>query len=259
MQKMFFILVASLFASSNIAYAANNVPASSNAGGAKKIVKWVDSSGATHYGDKLPAQEAGRNNSEMNNQGIVVKRNIQAVQSNEVLDQQNLEKERKDKILLASYTKAEEIDLARDRNLQLDQAAVQALTQQKINVTNRTARNNKTAEGFRARKKPLPAYLSEELKLSKTEYANIDKQLTQRKLSMEATRKRYAEEKARFIALKYPDEYPNVAPATTPAAADAPKAEAMSATSGVTSAANPVTPKPNAAPAAKKSSPASPK
>ena len=191
-----------------------------------KIVKWVDSSGVTHYGDKLPAQEAGRNNSEMNNQGIVVKQNVIGNKKNDVIDQQKLEQGRKEKILLASYTNPEEIDLARDRNLQLDHAALQALTQQKLNVTNRTSRNHKTAEGFQARKKEIPLYLSEELKLSKTESANIDKQLTQRKLSMEATRKHYAEEKARFIALKYPDGVPIVTPSTT----DAPKVKAIPAT-----------------------------
>ena len=239
MQKIIFILLASVLASSNITNAANkNEPASSNTGSGKKIVKWVDSNGITHYGDKLPAQEAGRSNSEMNNQGIVVKQNVIGNKKNDVADQLKLEQERKDKILLASYTKPEEIDLARDRNLQLDQAALQALTQQKINVAARTTRNNKAAAGFQARKKPIPPYLSEELKLSKTESANIDKQLAQLKLSMEDTRKHYAEEKARFIALKYPDG----APATT----DAPKVEATPATGRQPATTNPSAPKPNA-------------
>lgn len=187
------ILLVSLVAMSNPAMADS-----------KKIVKWVDSKGVTQYGDKMPASDAGRNNAEMNTQGMVVKKNIAADKSNELQDQQKLEQERKDKILLASYTKAEEIDLAKERNLELDKAALQALSQQKINVTNRTARNNKLAESLKARKKPLPAYLSDELKLSKTEITNIDKQITQRKLSMAATSARYAEEKSRFIALKQP-------------------------------------------------------
>jgi hypothetical protein len=203
MQKILFILMACMFAISNIAYAANkNETISSSTDGGKKIVKWVDSSGVTHYGDKLPAQEAGRNNSEMNNQGMVLKKNIVTVNKNEALDQQKLEQERRDKILLASYTKAEEIDLARDRNLQMDQAAIQALTQQKQSLASRTSRNNKTAQNFQARNKPLPPYLVEELKLSKLESANIEKQLAQRKLSIEAASKHYAEDKDRFIALK---------------------------------------------------------
>jgi hypothetical protein len=168
----------------------------------KKIVKWVDSKGVTQYGDKLPASEAGRNNAEMNTQGMVVKKNVTTNKSNEVQDQQKLEMARKNKILLASYTKAEEIDLAKERNLQLDRAAFQALSQQKINVTNRTANNNQLVDGFKARKKPVPVHLINELKLSKTEIANIDKQLVQRKSNMEATNARYTEEKTRFIALK---------------------------------------------------------
>lgn len=203
MQKISIILFASLLAASSFVVAANNDDAKSQTGG-KKIVKWVDSKGVTQYGDKLPASEAGRNNAEMNTQGIVLKHNISIDKKTEVLDQQKLEKERKDKVLLDSYTSAEEIDLARDRNLQLDQAALQALTQQKINIAGRTARNNKTADSIRARKKPLPAYLVDELKLSKTEIANVDKQLAQRNLSMAATRAHYAEAKARFTALKQP-------------------------------------------------------
>jgi hypothetical protein len=193
MHKIGFIIIFSLLAMSNMAAAEG-----------KKIVKWVDSKGVTQYGDKLPASDAGRNNSEMNTQGMVVKKNVTANKSNDLQDQQKLAQERKDKILLASYTKAEEIDLAKERNLELDKAALQALTQQKINITNRTARNNKLADGFKARKKPLPAYLTDELKLSKSEIANIDKQMAQRKLSMAATNTRYTEEKVRFIALKQP-------------------------------------------------------
>jgi hypothetical protein len=171
----------------------------------KKIVKWVDNKGVTQYGDKLPASEAGRNNAEMNAQGMVVKKNVTTNNSNELQDQQKLDQERKDKILLASYTNAEEIDLAKERNLELDKAALQALSQQKINITNRTARNNKLADGFKAQKKPLPAYLIDELKLSKTEIANIDKQIVQRKSNMAATSARYTEEKLRFMALKQPE------------------------------------------------------
>lgn len=172
----------------------------------KKIVKWVDSSGVTHYGDKLPAQEAGRSNIEMRNSGIVLKKNMVLNQQLAAIDQQKeqakLDQERRDKILLASYTNAEEIDLACARNLETDQATLQALMQQKLIIANRTTRSNKTAQGLIDRNKPLPAHLSNEIKQSQNESDNIDKQIKQRKLNMVATNKRYAEEKSRFIALK---------------------------------------------------------
>jgi hypothetical protein len=210
MQRIIFLLAAAVFSLSGNAFADG-----------KKIVKWVDAKGVTHYGDKMPAQEAGRKNSEMNAQGMVLKQNNMPANKADAADMQKLELERKDKILLASYTKSEEIDAARDRNMQMDQAAIQALGAQKEGVATRSARNNKTAEGFKARNKPLPPYLVEELKLSNLESASIDKQLTQRKLTMEATKAHYAEEKTRFIALKYPDGMPSAATKAEPAPAQA--------------------------------------
>lgn len=118
-----------------------------------KIVKWVDSDGITHYGDKLPSQEAGRNNTEMRNNGIVIKQNIRVDKKTKILDQQKeqgkLAQERADKVLLASYTKPEEIDLACERNLQMDHAALQSLAQNKQNAANRVAHNKKWLKPFR--------------------------------------------------------------------------------------------------------------
>ena len=194
---------------------------SAKADSGKHIVKWVDAQGVTHYGDKLPSQEAGRNNTEINNQGIVVKRNVQTDKNNQAKDEEKLAAQRKDSILLSSYTKVEEIDLARDRNLQMDQASLTALSAQKDSLAGRSARNQKTADDFRQRKKPVPDYLNEELKLSQAEASKVDKQIAERKLSMEATRKHYADEKARFTALKQVNS-----PDASPAPAEAPKPEA---------------------------------
>jgi len=172
---------------------------SANAG---TIVKWVDAQGVTHYGDRLPAQEAGRTNSEISGQGIAVKQKVQPDAKTSSQDEEKLALQRKDSILLASYTKAEEIDLARDRNLQMDQATLQALSSQKVGVLGRTGRNQKLADGFRQNNKPVPAYLAEELKLSQAEASRLDKQIAELKLSMVDTKKRFADEKSRFIELK---------------------------------------------------------
>ena len=210
------------------AEAAGNETDASASGSGKRIVKWVDSQGTTHYGDKLPAQEAGRNNSEMTNQGIVIKRNVKSDTKLEQQDQEKLAAQRKDNILLASYTNAEEIDLARDRNLQMDQASLQALNAQKENVSARIARNQKTALGFETRKKPLPAYLSDELKLGKLESAKLDKQIVGRKQSMEATRKRFTDEKNRFLTLKQASMPDASAMAPVSTAAPQPSSQALS-------------------------------
>ena len=121
-----------------------------NTAHAGKIVKWVDSNGVTQYGDKLPPEYAGRKNTEMDIRGVAVKQNnIKTDPASEADSQQKLEQARKDKILTASYTNANEIDLARERSLEMDKAALTSLSAQKENIAARIARNNQTVDGDR--------------------------------------------------------------------------------------------------------------
>ena len=181
----------------------NLLPLSASAE-AGKIVKWKDSNGVTHYGDKLPSQEAGRSNTELRNNGIVIKQNT--VEKKDTADQQKeqqrLAQEHADKVLLASYTNAKEIDLACERNLETDQAALESLTQQQKNILSKSVRNKKIELDLKNKNKPIPAHLAEELKQSQSQIDSTNKQIAKRKQNMQATRKRYEEEKNRFIALK---------------------------------------------------------
>lgn len=173
-----------------------------------KIVKWKDSNGVTHYGDKLPSQEAGRSNTELRNNGMVIKQNIIVDKSNAVdrqKDQERLAQEHADKVLLASYTNAKEIDLACERNLETDQAALESLTQQQRSILSKSVRNKKIEQDLKSKNKPIPAHLTEEIQQSRTQIDSTNKQIAKRKQNMEITRKRYAEEKTRFVALKQSD------------------------------------------------------
>ena len=182
-----------------------------------KIVKWVDKQGVTHYGDRPPSYEESKSNVELNNRGLIMKKNAPIEHKNEAQDLQQQQQDRKDKILLASYTNANEIDLARDRSLELNKAAMTSLASQKENVAARIARNATTADGFKQRNKPLPANLDKEFKDTLAQSSRIDKQLADRKLEMEQTRKNYADDKARFLILKQPVDANPTAPAAVPA------------------------------------------
>jgi Domain of unknown function (DUF4124) len=195
MKKITFVLIASTTLYLNIAYL--------NVAHAGKIVKWVDSNGVTQYGDKLPAEYAGRKNTEINDRGVVTKQNnLQIAPTSEADTQLKAEQARRDKILLASYSSANEIDLARDRSLEMDKAALTSLTAQKENITARIVRNNQTVDAFKKRNKPLPVNLETEFKDAIAQSARIDKQMSDRKLAMEITKKNYAADKERFTALK---------------------------------------------------------
>ena len=193
-----------------------------------KIIKWVDEKGVTHYGDSMPAKDAGRDSSVINSRGIEVKRDqpLKSQAKNaatENLDKEAMEQQRRDRTLRAAYTTENEIDLARDRNLQMDEAALQGLQQHLITAQGHLAANKKIAEGFNTRKKPVPPDLAQDIKGNQAEIANVEAQITQRRAAMDATRQRFDNDKRRFIELKSSDSNTplpaSAAPAAKPAAA----------------------------------------
>ena len=204
----------------NEALSAPAVAPGANSGNSK-IIKWVDEKGITHYGDTMPSQYSGRDNSIISNQGVVLKHNQQAKPQAENLDKENLEQQRRDYALIATYTTHQEIDLARDRNLQADEIAVQGLQQNMVTAKARLATNQKTAQSYTARKKPVPVDLTQDLQANQVKISKIEAQITQRQTNMDATRQRFESDKRRFTELKS-GESKSDANTTSPTTSQAP-------------------------------------
>ncbi len=169
-------------------------------GTSKKIIKWVDEKGVTHYGDAQPT-EYNNKNTILNSKGMVIQ-NHDAKAQTPVNTPAEQEQKRKDKALLASYTTQEEIDLALERHLQMDEITTQGLQVRKASAQKQLAANKKLADGFVARKKEVPADLTQDIKNNEAEIAHIDTQIQQQKENSEASKKRFAADKQRFIELK---------------------------------------------------------
>lgn len=169
-------------------------------GTSKKIIKWVDEKGVTHYGDVQPS-EYNNKNSVLNARGMVIQNHDVKTQAPIDTPEQQ-EQLRKDKALLASYTTQEEIDLALERHLQMDEITTQGLLVRKASVQKQLASNKKIADGFVARKKEVPADLTQDMKTNEAEIVHIDAQMKQQQESAEASKKRFAADKQRFIELK---------------------------------------------------------
>ena len=184
----------------------------------KRILKWKDDKGVTQYGDKIPAQYSNRENSVINKQGIIVKRNKPYVYQDIAADQARIEQGKKDRALLSAFTHEDEIDLARDRHLQLDKVTLEGLQMQKANSQKRLAETQKYAGSFAKQKKAVPADVSADIKSTQSEISKLDQQIAERNTVMENTRKRFDEDKKRYIELKYQNN------STPPANAAAPEA-----------------------------------
>jgi hypothetical protein len=167
-----------------------------------KIVKWKDEKGNTHYGDSVPAQYANTENSVISPQGITIKRNKPNNNQTEAIDAAKQEQDKKDKALISSFSNATEIDLARDRNLQLDLVAVESLQLQKNNSLKRLTENQNLANNLIKKHKPVPADLSAEIKSNIADIAKQDQLINERKTVMENTKKRFDDDKIRFLAIK---------------------------------------------------------
>lgn len=94
-----------------------------------KLYKWVDEEGNIHFGDKVPARYLVKEHEELNTQGLTVKTHDAAETEEEIAEkrrkervQRELEKkakeqEKRDRVLLDTYTTERDLIAARDARL----------------------------------------------------------------------------------------------------------------------------------------------
>jgi hypothetical protein len=101
-----------------------------NAREEQKVYKWTDKDGNVYYGDSIPAEYAERPKEVLNDQGVAVeelagKKTAEQLEAEAREQQLRTEQElqiRADRALLATYLSVEEIEMHRDRRVELFQA-----------------------------------------------------------------------------------------------------------------------------------------
>jgi hypothetical protein len=171
--------------------------------GSGRIVKWKDEKGVTHYGDSIPPQYADRDNTLMNKQGITVQQNKpNAPHVDKVAELAKLEQDKKDRALLGTFTNANEIDLTRDRNLDPELLALKNLQQDRAIAQKKVDQSNLAAGNYSKAKKPVPANIRDELNANKDAVTKIDQRIGERQQAIDNIRKRFEEDKKRYLALR---------------------------------------------------------
>lgn len=194
-----------------MAFVAGGALAQSKGGG--KIVCWKDNSGKTiGCGDKVPPEYQDNATRELDRRGITRKttetaeeRAKREVQEKEQAAQKAEEKKRiaerkrQDDALLNTFSDAKEIDLKRDRDLQV---ADTQLTQMRVAHKNATAREQEIRARIQKAKGPASEYNKEELARAEADKARTEKGIVAKEEEKEDIRKRYAEMKQRYLQLK---------------------------------------------------------
>lgn len=173
-----------------------------------RIVKWKDEHGVTQYGDTIPPKYMNQENSLINRQGITVRHNkpLKASDSAQqlALEQNKIEQAKKDKALLSAYTNAEEIDLALERNIQLDKITLQNLQQEKISHQKNLDAKKAMAASFEQRKKSTPHTLQDDIQLAQGKLDSVNEKIAARTNAIDVTRQRFEADKQRYQLLKSP-------------------------------------------------------
>lgn len=177
--------------------------------------RWVDSSGRVHYTDTMPPQQAGMGHQELDKQGRVVRdvertrrtaeeqrRAEEARRRAEAERQRELEQERRDRALLTSYTSEEEIDLVRDRALELERLQLDSLQAQMNNASEKLTYANGEIKKYAGPGKGAPRSFLQMREEAQNDLARIGAMLNQRQQNLEELRAKYESDKLRFRELK---------------------------------------------------------
>ena len=179
---------------------------------AAKMYKWVDDKGTTHYGETIPPEYADKDRSELGKSGRVIEKkevltpeerraNEQADIKKRADEQAELERKRRDKALVNTYSNEQEIDLARNRNLQQIEARINSINSRIKMANNNLLAFQKEADArTKAGKKIYPS-LQEDLKESQERLARLQQDLEKAKAEKATLDARYDADKARYKEL----------------------------------------------------------
>ncbi len=176
--------------------------------------RWVDTEGKVHYGDVMPVKQSGRGHQELDKQGRVVKdmprtlltpeerrRNAEEASAREDHSRRVVEQQRRDHALLSTYADENEIDLARDRALELENLALKGLQSRLDSGAAKLSLANGQLARFRAARVTEPANILQMRDEAQAELAQIGEAMRQREKTMNDLTQRFAADKVRFQEL----------------------------------------------------------
>ena len=179
-----------------------------------KMYKWVDSKGKTHYGDTIPPEYSNQGNVQLDKAGQVVNKTDAAltpaqIQARDEADAKakqekidQVEVQRRDKALLATYTELKEIDANLQRNLGQIDVQIKSNELRINSVQGRLDSLKQQQAGFEKRKQPVPPDVANAVKSGEAEIAHLRNNIAKLDQEKIAKRQRFSMDKARFRELK---------------------------------------------------------
>lgn len=176
-----------------------------------KMYKWVDDKGTTHYGETVPPEYANKDRVEMDKGRIIKKVDVLTAEERQSKkaedakkreeDQIALDKKRRDTTLTNTYSNAEEIDMARKRNLQQVEARITSNQSQLKLANDNLISLQQEAEKRTQAGKAVPDSLKEDIAQTQGQVARLQKNLDKSLAEKAAVEARFDADKARYKEL----------------------------------------------------------
>jgi len=178
----------------------------------RKLYKWVDEQGVTHYGDHIPPEYAAQEQHVINSQGVETER-IEAQRSPEQVaaeEQKRIDaaqRASRDKNLLNTYVTVNEIERLRDQRLALLSDQIKVTGQfleildgrmRKLQVTSMHFKPYNSDPGAM----PMPDQLAEDLVRVNNDIHTQEENLREKQSEESTMRKQFESDIARFKELK---------------------------------------------------------
>lgn len=184
---------------------------------AQKLYRWVDKEGVVHYTDSVPPEYAELDRDILNKQGVRVggeegvRTEEERAEEARVLAEAEAEREakaaaaRRDQILLDTYLSVEEIELLRDRRVELLEARIKVTEQYLNNLRKRMVDLDRESKEYRPNTpegRPMPANLALDIQRTTGAINLYEGTLSTTRNEQGRWRERFAADITRFRQLK---------------------------------------------------------
>ncbi|HUO82726.1 MAG TPA: DUF4124 domain-containing protein [Gammaproteobacteria bacterium] len=184
------------------------------------VYRWVDENGVVHYGDRIPPEASRHDREVLSERGIALEslpgertpeqRAAEARQRGIEAERRAVRERRlnRDRVLLSTYLSVQEIEMLRDRRLELLDAQTRLTEQHLENLHKRFKSLESEAErydyppGTASDKPPLPADLEDEMLDVNKSVQRYETSLERRKAERGELSRQFADDIGRFRELK---------------------------------------------------------
>ncbi|MDK2122672.1 DUF4124 domain-containing protein [Parachitinimonas caeni] len=176
---------------------------------AEKLYKWVDEHGKIQYSDKPPLQQTPKGTSELNKQGLTIRKNEgyqeddpKGKEAERARLREEQERLRRDKALVNTFSNTKEIDIIRDRNIEQLEAAIASNKLRQQAADKRLGEYRKQQERYARKKQASPADLLTDIENTEREIKTLEQTIVQKQGEIEVVKQKAEVDKKRLVELR---------------------------------------------------------